>query len=238
MHKKKAFNFFIVACLLFITLVIISCNFIYVNKANKTIFNVIKRGLSEFYESDDNEHKLVNDINYKVKKNALGVINIPGTKINEIIMQGDDNEYYLTHDNDGNYSLIGSIYMDYRNSIDDRKILIFGHNSKDLDNVPFKDLEKFTEKKFYEKNRYINLTLGDENNKWEIFSVKIISKSTNNHMKLNFSDEEWLNHIKWLKENSLYNTDVLVTKNDKIVILQTCYFKRENNNLIISAKKV
>ena len=45
------------------------------------------------------------------------------------------------------YSITGSIFLDYRNSIDlDRKLLIYGHNSKDKDKYISKYLEALTNK--------------------------------------------------------------------------------------------
>ena len=53
-------------------------------------------------------------------QNIIGKIIIPGTNINEDITQYKNNEYYLTHDNNGNYDPKGTIFMDYRNDINDK----------------------------------------------------------------------------------------------------------------------
>ena len=92
--------------------------------------------------------------------------------------------------------------MDYRNTLKDRKLLIYGHNSKTLKNALFHDLEKYLKKSFYKNNKYIELVLNDETTKWQIFSVMIIKKSNNRHMKITFNDKEWIEHINWMMENS------------------------------------
>ena len=90
----------------------------------------------------------------------------------------------------------------------------------------------------YEDNKYIDLTLNNEDSKWQIFSVMTVEKGNNTHMKLRFTDQEWTRHIDWLKSNSLYDTKVDVGTNDNIVILQTCNYNPENTYLLISAKKI
>lgn len=170
-------------------------------------------------------------------KDIIGKISISGTNIDSDLMQTTDNEYYLNHSIDGKKNYKGSIFMDYRNTTYDRKLLIYGHNSETLKNVPFHDLEKYLSKSFYNLHKNINLTLNNEESTWEIFSVMIVEEGNNNHMKITFNDKEWIKHIDWMKKNSVYDTYVDVGVDDKIVTLQTCYYKPKNSYLIVNAKK-
>ena len=171
-------------------------------------------------------------------KDIIGKISISGTNIDSDLMQTTDNEYYLNHSIDGKKNYKGSIFMDYRNTTYDRKLLIYGHNSETLKNVPFHDLEKYLSKSFYNLHKIINLTLNNEESTWEIFSVMIVEEGNNNHMKITFNDKEWIKHIDWMKKNSVYDTYVDVGVDDKIVTLQTCYYKPKNSYLIVNAKKI
>ena len=199
------------------------------NNKNTTTNNVIINDENSIKEED--ELKPSNE-------DIVGIIKISGTNINEYIVQGDDNDYYLNHNLDKEEDIAGSVFLDYRNNFSDKKLLIFGHNARKLKTVPFHDLEKYKDESFYKDNKYIDLTLNDEKNKWLIFSVMILEKGNNTHMKLNFTDQEWINHIEWLKSNSLYDTKVDVGINDNIVILQTCNYVPDNTYLLISAKKI
>lgn len=171
-------------------------------------------------------------------KDIIGKISISGTNIDSDLMQTTDNEYYLNHSIDGKKNYKGSIFMDYRNTTYDRKLLIYGHNSETLKNVPFHDLEKYLSKSFYNLHKNINLTLNNEESTWEIFSVMIVEEGNNNHMKITFNDKEWIKHIDWMKKNSVYDTYIDVGVDDKIVTLQTCYYKPKNSYLIVNAKKI
>jgi sortase B len=132
----------------------------------------------------------------------------------------------------------GSIFMDYRNNFDDKKILIYGHNSTKLD-PPFRDLEKYANKTFYEKYPYIEYTTEKGKYKYIIFSVMISEKGNYRHTVLNFNNEnEWNEHLKWMKDNSVYDTQIDVDINDEILTLQTCYYEPKDSYLIINAKKI
>lgn len=63
-------------------------------------------------------------------------IYIPGTKVNYPIVQGSDNEYYLTHDAKRTQGLLthhGSIFQDYRNTprFSDQVNFLYGHHMRD-----------------------------------------------------------------------------------------------------------
>ena len=210
---------------------------------NKTKINITKTkdkaiiGTENKKENNNVEkQKNTSNNNIVTNSNIIGKITINNTSINENIVQGNDNDYYLNHSITGEKSSIGSTFLDYRNKKYDRKIIIYGHNSKTVKNLPFHDLEKYLDKSFYESNKYINLNLFQESSKWEIFSVMIVEG--NYHMKLSFNDEEWIKHINWMKNNSVFNTDINIDQHDKVLTLQTCYYKPENSYLLINAKKI
>ena len=61
---------------------------------------------------------------------------IPGTKISYPVVQGTDNDYYLTHDFDGDAGWLanyGAVFMDYRNNPNwsDQCYFIYGHHMND-----------------------------------------------------------------------------------------------------------
>lgn len=168
----------------------------------------------------------------------IGNIKINGTNIDEELVQTNNNEYYLTHSPNGKSDYRGSIFIDYRNTLNDRKLLIYGHNSESLKEVPFHELEKYLNESFYKENRYIELTLNNEKSIWEIFSIMIVKNGNNKHMQITFNDSEWIQHINWMRQNSIYDADIEIGLNDKIITLQTCYYKPKNSYLIVNAKKI
>lgn len=197
---------------------------------------------NEQVESEDVQKEQTVEEVYEDKKNInediVGNIKITGTNIDQKLLQGTDNEYYLNHNNKKQEDINGSVFIDYRNNFDDKKILIYGHNGRVLKTVPFHDLEKFIEPEFLRVNNNIEIVLNGKVNNYKIFSVMIVLAGNNTHMKLKFDDTSWSEHLAWLKNNSLYDTSVDVSTNDYIIVLQTCYFNPDNSYLIISAKKI
>lgn len=234
MNKNKKFiSTFIILLIVVLIVVILPL----LNKENNVVqtfknFDPIKIITNKSEAKVKEENKNVRS------KDIIGKISIPDTNIDSDLVQTTDNEYYLNHSIDGKKDYKGSIFMDYRNTTYDRKLLIYGHNSETLKNVPFHDLEKYLSKSFYNLHKNINLTLNDEESTWEIFSVMIVEEGNNNHMKITFNDKEWIKHINWMKKNSVYDTYVDVGVDDKIVTLQTCYYKPKNSYLIVNAKKI
>ena len=137
-------------------------------------------------------------------------------------MQGDDNDYYLNHTPDGKSNYMGSIYLDYRVNIDSsKKLLIYGHNSSRVE-MPFDILEEFYDKDYYDNHKYVEITTSTTKKRYEIFSVHVETKDFT-YMNINFDDEDdYLSHIEKLKSRSMYDTEVQLSSDDEILILQTC----------------
>ena len=198
--------------------------------------NNVKKVINKKNENPKDDNTITKDT--YGNDDIIGNIKVSGTDIDEYIVQTNDNNYYLNHNLKKEYDIAGAVFMDYRNSIDDKKLLIFGHNARKLDTVPFHELEKFLDETFYRENKYIDLKLGDIDSKWLIFSVMIVKKGDNTHMKLEFNDNSWLEHLNYLKNNSIYETGVDVNSEDRIVVVQTCNYHPENTYILICAKKI
>lgn len=188
-------------------------------------------------ESEEQEENVVK--NYQEKFNnpdIVGELSIENTNLKVPVVKGDDNEYYLHHLLDKSTNELGSIFLDFRNNVTDRKILIYGHNSQDI-YTEFHLLENYLNKSYYDEHKYITLKTENDSYQYQIFTV-YIAKTKLQHVNLNFSDEEYSNHLKWLKSESLYDTGVEITGNDQILVLQTCYFEIADSYVIIGAKKI
>ena len=175
----------------------------------------------------------------------VGVLSIPDTSINSIVVQHSDNEYYLNHNISNVENVEGAVYLDYRVDINSgRKNLIYGHNGdSEFLEVPFSELEKYYDKEFYEDHQFIYLEDEDGVGTYQIFSVFVETRDSN-YMYLNFkSDSAWLEHITYLKNKSLYDTSINVDETDDVLILQTCshneeYIKYKDKYLLVVAKRV
>ena len=187
---------------------------------------------------------IINDARNKYNNNdVVGILEIDNTDYIVPIMQANDNEYYLNHTPDGKENFMGSVYLDYRVDIDSsKKLLIYGHNSSNVD-MPFKILEEFYDKDYYDNHKYVEITTSSIKKKYEIFSV-YVETSDFSYMDITFeNDDEFLKHIENLKSKSMYDTGVTLDNDDEILILQTCsehpeYHNYQKKYLLIILRRV
>ena len=116
-----------------------------------SIYNIYIK-LAE-YKKADNVYKDVRKISQSIESNKNKVLssinpdyrfwlNVDNTNIDYPVVQGNNNEYYLTHDFNKNYLPSGSIFMDYRNNFEeDNIIIVYGHHMRNK--TMFGELEKF-----------------------------------------------------------------------------------------------
>lgn len=177
----------------------------------------------------------ISDLQIKFNNSDIkGILNIDGLDVNIPIVKGKDNDYYLRHAVTKKKSVIGSVFIDYRNNTNSRQINIYGHNSTKF-NPPFKVLEGYLNKDYYDEHKYFEFMVNDETRKYEIFSVIVADKdSSEEHMQFSYKkDSDWLKHFQRLQKKSKYKINVTVNKDDKIMVLQTCIFGRYHDKLLV-----
>lgn len=177
----------------------------------------------------------ISDLQTKFNNNDIkGILNVDGLDVSIPIVKGKDNDYYLKHAVTKKKSVIGSVFIDYRNNTNSRQINIYGHNSTKF-NPPFKVLEGYLNKDYYNEHKYFEFMVNDETRKYEIFSVIVANKdSSEEHMQFSYKkNSDWLKHFQRLQKKSKYKINVTVNKDDKIMILQTCIFGRYHDKLLV-----
>lgn len=238
--RKKICVF--IACLIFIAVI-----YFYFSASNSNLYVMTSKSLFSAVtpiqmeitnENISNEDKITSYQNTLNNNDVVGKIMIEGTDIHHYIFQTDNNSYYLNHLFDHSYHKEGEIFLDYRNQISDKKLLIYGHNFASSTNGKFHDLINYVNEDFYQEHSYIQLETSLEDSTWQIFSVMIVSGNNFPHTILKFDDAKWIEHIEWMKNKSLYNTKVEVNKEDYVLTLQTCYYGSSNSYLVVNAKKI
>lgn len=187
----------------------------------KEVYDNPLSGLRELYQNPD----------------IIAELDIPSIELKEFILKGSDNDYYLNHDIQKNKTIIGAIFMDYRISDVDnaQQINIYGHNS-DTDSIPFGKLVNYQEEDFFKKNLDITLKTDKNAYSYKIFAVSLVPKDSDEHMIVSYKENDFANHVNKMRSNSLFDTGEKISKNDNILVLQTCLFHPEQF-LLIFAKK-
>lgn len=173
---------------------------------------------------------------------VVGTIEILNTDYKVPIVQGKDNDYYLDHLPNKEYSIMGSIFLDYRVNIDtSRKILVYGHNSSKFE-MPFDILENYYDETYLNEHKYIEIKTKNKIRKYEVFSV-FVEPTDYSYMKVKFEGNEYLEHLEKLKNKSFFDIDTKLSNDTNILILQTCsthkdYLKYKKKYLIIVLKEI
>ena len=209
-------------------------NFVLSNTIDTDKENIIEK---EEYKEDITKlkEKYNND-------DVVGTLEILNTEYKVPVVQTKDNSYYLKHLPNKEYSIMGSIFLDYRVNIDSsKKILIYGHNDAKLE-MPFDILENYYDLEYLNKHKYIEIKTEKKVRKYEIFSV-FVEPTDYFYMKVNFENDSYLEHLEKLKSKSFFDTNVELTNDTNILILQTCsthkdYLKYKKKYLVIALKEI
>ncbi len=170
-------------------------------------------------------------------KDTVGWIVFDNMDLSYPIMQGTDNDYYLTHTFSGETNSAGSIFMETENASDfeDYHTIIYGHNMRNLS--MFGKLKKYkTEEDFYEEHQYFTIYTQDEVYRYQIFAYYDIPETDIIYTIGFLPDAEFKDFIDTMKRRSYYDTGVEVTEEDKIITLSTC--SNEGNRFVINAKRM
>ena len=175
----------------------------------------------------------------------VGWLEIEGTSINHPVLQGTDNEYYMTHNYKKQKSKNGSIFLtkDYDWSIPSSNFLIYGHN---LNNgTMFQELLKYAKEEFYKEHSIIRFTTNKEDAEYEIISVfksRVYYKTEKNVFRYYFfvnakSEAEYNEFVQNAKKASLYDIDKTAQFGDQLITLSTCSYHIEDGRFAVVGRK-
>lgn len=178
-----------------------------------------------------------------VNQDLRGWIYISDTPINYPVVQGKDNEYYLNHSFEKEYSKFGCIFMMAGACGQDDNIILHGHNMGKGRQEIFSTLLKYEDKTYARDHQYIWFSHIDNEkpSKYEVFAV--VNYDFGNpedfyYMIPNFkNEEEYTYFIDYLIGESIYHSNFI--PNGQLLILSTCYnIYGDNHRMLVCASLV
>lgn len=158
----------------------------------------------------------------QVNSDVIGWIAIPGTEISYPLVQGADNDYYLTHTWNQNSSAVGAIFMDCRCSADFSgfNTIVYGHRMNN--GSMFAALKHYKKQDFLQAHPQIYVTNASGTHAYSIYAAYEAALDGTAYYSA-FSDET----IKktFIDEGislSVIRTGAVPTVNDHILTLSTC----------------
>ena len=202
------------------------------NSSTSKVVNNIKI-ISEEVINEDNTISI--NFNNLLQKNneVVGWIKVKGTNIDYPVLKHSDNQYYLNHSFDNSYNGAGWIFMDYRNDYNvlDFNTIIYGHGRRD--GSMFGSLINILDKEWKndKDNLVISLTTLNNNYLFQIFSIYYLD-TTDDYINIDY-DDILLNTV---INRSIYDFNIGVNTNDKILTLSTCY--NNEKKLVVHSKMI
>lgn len=210
MKKRKWYLVFIISSIIIIILIYNITSYYYSYKKDLEF----KEKIAEY--DFDKLKKMNSDI--------VGYIEVDNTNISYPVVKSSDNSYYLNHSYKKEKNNIGSIFLDYRNDLDNlsKNNIIYGHGR--LDNTMFGSLNNLLDSSNLDSKESYYITLSTPNSimTFKIFSVYTIPKE-GYYIKTYFSSNKYFKEfLETIMKRSIYNFNTDVNTNDKILTLSTC----------------
>lgn len=173
---------------------------------------------------------------------------IPGVEVDEAVVQGEDNGYYLYLNAEGEYDGWGCYYADCRNHLGSRAELdlntvIYGHAAGDCDpdGPKFTKLHRFMDAEYVAEHPYIYLSVDGENLVFQIAAC-FITDTAFDYINPNPEGEEadaFFDAI--TRKNWLCIEGAALGAQDRILTLSSCCRKYDagnagNQRLVVMAK--
>lgn len=163
----------------------------------------------------------------QVNPQVVGWLEYQGTVIDYPMVQGEDNEYYLTHLFDNTENKLGAIYLDYRNTPDfsDPLTVVYGHNMDSGD--MFADLLKLKDPAFFSAHPKMELYTPDKKYRITLLAGYEVSGLYDPWQPLD-TPGEFESYLASAKENSFFSAPADAVYGDKLVLFYTCTYTFEN----------
>lgn len=216
--RKIIIQFIII---LFITIIVISANFLIKDileyqRSNNSNIKLIKQVVTK----ENNKEKTEIDWEKleEINKEIIGWIKIENTNIDYPILKDNGDLKYLKHSFDGKYNINGSIFTLNDNPFQDNETIIHGHNMKN--GIMLSELGKYMKQEFFNEHPTFDIYTKIQNYKATVFSCYSIGINIeeNNIKSLNFKEQ-----IEYYKKSSVYSTKN-IGEIEKIVKLSTCSY--------------
>lgn len=237
-------EFFLISLIVFITSAVYITNYFLSARHQDSI---IEQARSVWHETGDEPELSVIEQLLQENSDFKGWITVPNTKIDNPIYQTDNNDFYLTHNQQKQKSAYGALFFDSKNVITesetDKNLVIYGHHMKN--GSMFANLTKYKELSFYKQNPTVEFATLYGNGTYKVYAAFVLnaSKADDNNYIYNISRKSFIDDNDfdaWVgeaRERSLINTGVDVKNGDNIITLVTCTYDFDNARFVVMARE-
>jgi len=185
-----------------------------------------------------------------INPDTVGYVRIPDC-VDEPVVRGTDNEYYLKHNFYNNQRQCGTCFADYRNKLDGYErsdnIILYAHNQKD--GTMFGNLDYYRwDPAYWLKNPFVYFNTNYSEDTYVIiasFVINTLPEHDNGNPVfdyqnyIDFDDEHpFETFIDEITKRSTIITGIECDENDEYLTLSTCSTEWDDSRHIIVARKL
>ena len=160
-----------------------------------------------------------------------------GASLHYPVVQGEDNDYYLTHLLDGTRSACGCIFLDYRaaNDFSQPLTLVYGHNMND--GSMFGTLDAYKDPDTYAAHPELQLLTPAGNYRVELLAGYVTTPDDPAYG--GFSSYEALeDYIQDARARSAFESEVPYARGERVLALSTCSYETDVSTFLLLGKLV
>ncbi|MEK4384921.1 class B sortase [Solibacillus sp. FSL W7-1464] len=166
----------------------------------------------------------------------IGWLTLENTRLNNPVLQRNNNEFYLTHNYLDEKSRGGSIFADFRNEVmGDRHTIFYGHVLRN--GTMFGDLPKFSEQAYAEAHPVFYYETNDKRYALHVFAAYETTTEFY-YIETQFTDNTYTEFLEEIQQRSDIKLPVHVMATDKIVTFSTCTTSQNDKERFVVHAKV
>lgn len=177
----------------------------------------------------------------KMNDDVIAWIYCPDTVIDYPIVQGKDNDKYLSIGINGKWSGTGTLFADctHENPLKEPNTIIYGHHMRD--GSMFHDLDDWRSQEYFDKHPVMYIYTPTQNYKLQLTNCSLVNASDEKIYTSIYSEEDFIDFINKISDSSKSTSEDFDIKDadyqtDQFVTLSTCAYDFTNARTVLVGK--
>lgn len=174
---------------------------------------------------------------FALNSDCIGWLSIPGTVVNYPVMYTPKNpQKYLRKNFNGEYSISGVPFVDWKCIPDSDNIIVYGHNMKN--GTMFSGLKGYLKDDFLYAHQTIEFENADGKHRYTVLASVLTDKADAWYSFISAADSDFYSEtVEKILNKAKVKTGIIPEYGDRLLTLSTCYGSSKSGRLIIIAKE-